>query len=157
MNDPAELDQLGFRFFKEFARCEYSLKVVGFRNGGDRSPSADWYAFAGEIQASLLHAPSSKELQNAIAYYRLNPPKKQVVKNGHLDWDDSLPSHKNEAELLLALVCRVRNNLFHGGKFNGHWFQPQRSAELLEHGLVILAHSIEAHPRVKEAYDLHDA
>ena len=34
----------------------------------------------------------------------------------------------------------MRNNLYHGAKFNGTWFDPQRSERLLGHGLVVLEH-----------------
>jgi hypothetical protein len=156
VDDPAELDQLAFHFFKEFARCEYSLKMAGLRTGGDRNPGANWSQLAREIQASL-ESPSSLALKNAVAYYLQSPPHKQILKDGLLDWDNVLPCHESKAELLLLLICRVRNNLFHGGKFNGHWFAPQRSKELLSHGLVILAASVEAHPQVKEAYELRAA
>ena len=61
-------------------------------------------------------------------------------------------NHKHQAELVLRLVCRVRNNLFHGGKFNGHWFEPQRSDELLSHALVILAACVSNHEKVHDAY-----
>jgi hypothetical protein len=151
MNTSALLDALSFEFFREFARCEYCLKAVGLREPKRRDPTADWGAFANEVQA-VFQTPSSSELAAAIKYYLEKPPKKQVLRNGLLDWDEAQPDHKNQAELVLRLVCRARNNLFHGGKFNGHWFEPQRSEELLRHGLCILRSVVAAHPGVSEAY-----
>ena len=151
MSAQTELDQLAFSFFREFARCEYCLKAVGLREPKRRDPTADWGAFASQVQA-VFAKPPSQQVAKAIRYYTEHPPKKQVVRGTLLDWDDIQPDHKNQAELVLRLVCRVRNNLFHGGKFNGHWFEPQRSEELILHALCILEAVVAAHPQVHEAY-----
>lgn len=147
-----DLDQLAFEFFREFARCEYCLKIVGLREPKRKDPTADWGAFAAEV----LHAfetVSSPDFKKAIQYYSEHPPKKQIERDdGFLDWKNVLPDHKNKAELVLRLICRVRNNLFHGGKFNGHWFEPQRSEALLMHALAILKVCIASHAKVQEAY-----
>lgn len=146
------MDALGFDFFREFARSEYCMKAVGLRDLKRKDPTADWGAFAAEL-SDLLSDPSPGELADAVAYYRRNPPLKQVLQNDLLAWDNVIPEHKSETELILRLVCRVRNNLFHGGKFNGDWFAPERSDDLLRHGLTILRAAIAAHPRMKDAYD----
>ena len=149
---PSNLDALAFEFFREFARCEYCLKVVGLRDPSRRDPTADWGAFATDVRTTL-ETPSLTELKAAVQYFADHPPKKQIQQaSGLLGWSDVLPSHKHQAELTLRLVCRVRNNLFHGGKFNGHWFEPQRSEDLLRHALVILNACIESHKVVREAY-----
>ena len=151
MNSTEALDSLGFAFFREFARCEYCLKVVGLRDPARKDPTADWGAFAAEV-LPLFDNPKSEEVANAISYYLTHPPKKQVLRGETLGWEEVQPDHKSKAELVLRLVCRVRNNLFHGGKFNGQWFAPQRSEELLSHGLSILGAAVAAHPKVREAY-----
>ncbi len=121
MHPPSNLDELAFLFFREFARCEYCLKVVGLRGSDRRNPTADWVTFATEVRA-VLETPFSTALKAAVQYYVDHPPKKQIERpDGLLDWEDKLPDHKHRAELVLRLVCRVRNNLFHGGKFNDHW------------------------------------
>ena len=152
MNEPASLEALCNEFFREFARCEYCLKAVGLRDPNRRNPTADWGAFAAQVQA-VFDAPPTIEVANAIQHYLTAPPKKQVVENGVLDWAPSVPDHANQAELVLRLICRVRNNLFHGGKFNGHWFEPERSEDLLRSGLCLLRAVVSAHPQVREAYE----
>lgn len=148
----SDLDHLAFEFFREFSRCEYCLKVVGLREPNRKDPTANWGAFATEVK-QVLEAPSTPELQEAVNYYLSHPPKKQISRSdGVLDWKDSPPDHLHRAELILRLVCRVRNNLFHGGKFNGHWFEPQRSEKLLQYALVILSSCVAAHQKVQEAY-----
>jgi hypothetical protein len=146
-----QLDVLAFEFFREFARCEYCLKAIGFRKKG-RDARADWTGrFAEEVQ-SVIEGSTSPAVQAAVAYFLKNPPKKQVIKKENLDWSNTLPTHKNKTELILLLVCRVRNNLFHGGKFNARWFAPQQSEELISHGLVVLKACIAGHPQMNEAY-----
>jgi len=51
-----------------------------------------------------------------------------------------------------ASITSLQNNLFHGGKFNGQWFEPERSEALMEHALTILKICAQNHPNVSEAY-----
>lgn len=146
----AKLENLAYEFFREFARYEYCLKATGLREDS-RAAKASWTKYAAEV-ARVIEAPQAQDLECAVAYFTDHPPKKQVVENGILDWDETLLDHKSKAELILLLVCRVRNNVFHGGKFNGRWFEPQRSEDLMQHALVILRACGHAHPKVSEAY-----
>ena len=145
-----DLERLAYEFFREFARYEYCLKATGLREDS-RAAKASWSKYAAEV-IQVIEAPESQRLEHAIAYFIDHPPKKQIIKDGALDWDETLPDHQSKAELILLLVCRVRNNLFHGGKFNGHWFEPQRSEDLMQHALVILRTCGQSHSRVREAY-----
>lgn len=146
----ADLENLAYEFFREFARYEYCLKATGLREDS-RAAKASWSKYAAEV-TQVIEAPQTRDLEQAVAYFTAHPPKKQIVKDDALDWDETLPNHKSKAQLILLLVCRVRNNLFHGGKFNGRWFEPQRSEDLMQHALVILRACGQAHPRVREAY-----
>lgn len=152
MTAVAELDLVAFSFFREFARCEYCLKAVGLLLGAPNNPKADWGAFAAQVMA-VFDEPPNVETNDAIRYYLAHPPMKQVFFDGVLSWSNAPPNYRNQAELVLLLVRRVRNNLFHGGKFNGHWFEPQRSEELLRGGLVILRAVILSHSKVHDAYE----
>lgn len=146
-----ELDQMSFRLFKTFARCEYALKAAGFRVGDHRRVDPDWTSFAQAIP-NTFDAPNSEALTRALAYIQERPPLKQVLVDDALDWSNAAPQAVNATDLVLQYVRRVRNNLFHGGKFNGRWIAPQRSQELLEHSLTILEVAINAHPDVRQAY-----
>lgn len=75
-----------------------------------------------------------------------------MIKNGLIAWDDSRPQTDSRADELLIYVRRVRNNLFHGGKFNGHWFEPERSEPLLRYSIAILDACIREIPEIYEAY-----
>lgn len=145
-----KLNALATKLFREFARFEYSLKVVGFHNGdGDAKPN--WRSFAKAIPV-LFNEIEDNELKIAVNYFRQNPPRKQIIEAGQLDWDDTEPQTDLEIDRILIYVRRVRNNLFHGGKFNGRWFAPQRSEQLLSHSLTILKACREASPDVNDAY-----
>lgn len=149
----ADLDALAHRFFRQFSRTEYALKATGLMKRPTGSAEADWQAFGNEIdQAFLAIRNQREELREACDYMLNRPPKKQVAKDGNLSWSDRKPEAKTETALLLQYVCRVRNNLFHGGKFNGQWFDPERSEELLRHALTILGHSVPQSQRVLAAY-----
>ncbi len=145
-----ELDELSIEMFRTFARFEYALKAAGFHKG-DGAADANWTKFA-ESLPKLLDDPKGDEIKAALKYFAEKPPKKQVVINDVLDWSSVSPSTNNKSDEILIYVRRVRNNLFHGGKFNGKWFEPQRSAELLRHSLTILNAFLAASPKVNAAY-----
>jgi len=144
----SELDQLAIELFQKFARIEYALKAAGFHYGeGEAKPN--WDKFASSVSGVLEKDPS---IDASIKYISENPPKKQVIRNNLLEWEIPKPDASKTHELLLC-VRRVRNNLFHGGKFSGHWFAPERSKELLLHSLNILDACLRASPILKEAFE----
>jgi hypothetical protein len=144
------LDKLAIELFKTFSRFEYALKASGFNNG-DGEAQANWRNFALSIELELQN-PQTPELREAIDFMLKHSPKKQVIRNGLLAWDAAPPNTNSTADLILLYVRRVRNNLFHGGKFNGHWFAPERSEKLLRHSLVILNACLDGSPQVRSAF-----
>lgn len=146
-----DLDALAFEFFREFARCECCLKAVGFRKN-DVVAQPDWDAFAQTVRQTI-EEPTDHKVVAAVQYFSKHPPKKQVVKDGELAWSAQSPLSEPTAQEILVLLRRVRNNLFHGGKFNGNWFAPQRSEELLTHGLVLLRACIAGNDKMKKAFN----
>lgn len=145
-----KLDRLATELFRTFARFEYALKAAGFHNGDGRA-QANWRSFA-ETVTELFDDPQEDSVKHAIAYMLEYPPNKQVVKDGALGWDAAVPQTDLQSDRVLLYVRRVRNNLFHGGKFNGRWLAPQRSSELLQHSLTILHACLAASKQVNEAY-----
>lgn len=145
-----ELTELAKELFRTFARFEFALKEAGFHTGeGDASPH--WRNFALSIDA-VLEEQATPELAAAIEYILEEPPHKQVVRNGALTWELAPPQTDSRADLVLLYVRRVRNNLFHGGKFNGHWFDPDRSESLMTSSLVILNAALAASQPVGQAF-----
>lgn len=148
--DP-ELHELASQFFRDFSRMEYALKATSFMNPKRRNAEADWSSFAVSIHAEINEV-KSEEFAAAKLLLLSKPPKKQINNAGKIEWSEVAPDSKNETELLLKYVCRVRNNLFHGGKFNGHWFAPERSAELIQASCSVLKYCRAVSAEVSEAY-----
>lgn len=145
------LNNLATDLFVTFSRFEYALKHTGFHKGdGDAQPN--WRRFALSVDPKLMNS-SSTELGVAIDYLLQHPPKKQVIRNGLLEWKEAKPNTNSKADLVLLYVRRVRNNLFHGGKFNGHWFVPERSEKLLRCSLVTLNACLKSSSDVRETYN----
>jgi len=145
------LNQLATDMFRTFARFEYALKATGFHNGdGDAKP--DWRSFAESVPA-IFDNPADATLKEAVEYILKHPPKKQIIRDGNLMWSEATPGTNPQSNLVLQYVKRVRNTLFHGGKFNDHWFEPERSELLLRHSLTILNACLDASQDVREAYE----
>lgn len=145
------LDQLAGKLFRVFSRTEYALKAAGYNNG-DGPAEANWRKFALAVE-DLIRCPTSQELLEAIDFFFSAPPKKQFIVNGIIQWKDLEPTTDSQADKLFIYVRCVRNNLFHGGKFNGHWFEPDRSEPLLRHSLTILEACVSSVAKVHEAYN----
>jgi len=139
-------------FFFRFARFEYALKAAGYHPGnGVASP--DWTKFAKELDG-IFENPENEEFREAIDYYLNHPPKKQLIENSRLVWREVEPHTNSKADLVLQYVRRVRNNLFHGGKFKGNYFEdPERSEDLIQKGLIILNQCLESNQDVYEAFE----
>ncbi|WP_413621198.1 hypothetical protein [Klebsiella quasipneumoniae] len=99
------LDDLGYEFFREFARYEYCLKAIGLLEG-TRAAKASWSKYAAKV-TQIIDLPQSPDLMESINYFMEYPPKKQIVRDGVLTWDETLPAHSSKAELILLLICRV--------------------------------------------------
>jgi hypothetical protein len=145
--------QLACAFLGVFARFEYALKAAEFLQGDDNNAEPDWSSFARSI-AEPFTAAQEAELSHAVAYLLDQPPRKQVILDGRLEWRAAPPDNNlSRAEQVFLMVRRVRNNLFHGGKFlppegNNH----DRDQLLVHHALAVLQACIRLHPAVAAAY-----
>lgn len=103
-------------FIGVFARFEYALKRAGFLQD-DRVAKPSWKRFEEEIQTQVQEG-GLDEVFKAGAYLIEHPTRKQVVRDGTLDWGEP-PRAPTPPTLawLLDVVRTIRNNLFHGGKF----------------------------------------
>ena len=134
------LDRLAFDFFKLFAQYESYLKEHGyFQVTRNSKINVDWDRFVNENIGSDFLGLLGEKCGSAV-YILEDPPKKQVVNGSNqIVWGD-VPNREQSVQVLFGHICRVRNNLYHGAKFNGSWFDPHRSEQLLKHSLVILNH-----------------
>lgn len=144
------LDELGLRMFQTFARMEYALKAAGYHRG-DGPAKPDWDRLGRDCD-QCFRETNSPELRAAIDYIMDEPPRKQVIEEGRLAWKEVVAHGQTRGEQLLVYIRRIRNNLFHGGKFNGHWFASERSKTLLCHSLTVLRACRDACPLVANAF-----
>lgn len=150
MPQDQNLHLLAAEFFRVFARTEYALKASGF-NQGNGPAEPNWTKFALAVEAFVGNPPNEKVLQ-AVKFILNEPPKKQFITDGFIEWREVKPSTNSQADALFQYIRRIRNNLFHGGKFNDHWFAPERSERLMRAGLVVLLAAVEQDSKVREAY-----
>lgn len=146
--DRLNLDpQLACEFLAVFARYEFALKAAGFAHGDDAT--ASWDRYARTVDAAFAGL-NDKDLRVAIDYLLTQPPKKQVLDHGNLQWRDAPPDpNLSRAEQVLLMVRRVRNNLFHGGKFLPG---SDRDEMLVSHSLVVLQACLPLNTDVATAY-----
>jgi len=130
------LDKIAFDFFKLFAQYEFALKAMNYFRPARELAEPDWDRFSNEIGV-LIMTDNDPEVSEARNYLLVNPPKKQIIKDGAVAWGE-VPNQDKSPQALYSHIRRVRNNLYHGGKFNGVWFDPDRSEALINHSLVIL-------------------
>ncbi len=134
-----QLDQLAFSFFKLFARYESSLKERGFFQSRNGKILVDWDRFANEVVGGNFMEELGDKAENA-QYILSEPPKRQVINEAsQIVWQE-VSNQERSVQTLFGHISRVRNNLYHGAKFNGTWFDPERSKALLGASLEVLEH-----------------
>ena len=140
-------------FFIFFSRFEYSLKrAEGYASGDENGINANWDKFAIDHN-DAFNSDRSKELKEAVTYLRSKPPMKQVLKNRTLDWKNVAPENIPLLKQLLGSIRRVRNNLFHGGKFaEGPVREPGRDKKLLESCSIVLDECLNLNENIRNDF-----
>ena len=147
--------ELLLKFFICFSRFEFALKTSGFALGNLRHVKPDWDGYTKSIK-DIFDKNKSQILFEAVDYFRLIPPWKQILMpDGTIGWDSSAPNDdKSEIEKIIILIRRVRNNLFHGGKFSNEVFENKERTELLlERSLIILEECLIITPHVMRQFN----
>jgi hypothetical protein len=147
-------------FFLTFSRFEYALKNSGcfvkHPERPERPPpaEADWDTFAVSVR-NMFDSNKSEELREACRYLLESPPNKQVILNGAPAWETATHDPAvSELELLVRAIRVVRNNLFHGGKYNIEFHQTtERTEKLLRSTLVVLRECLVLAPSVRQAFE----
>lgn len=143
--------ELAGEFFFVFARFEYALKAAGFLEPVVDA-RVDWRGVATAVEPIFLN-PAPEEFAKAVTYILENPPNKQYHEQGSISWRPVEPQTDLISDKVLQYVRRVRNNLFHGGKFSGGYLRdPPRSDRLMKCGVNIISRCVEEIPKVQEAY-----
>jgi hypothetical protein len=149
--DDDELHNLAFEFFSVFSRFEYALKAANFHKG--IAPAEANVEHVRHVNRSTRSNTPPGDIANAISFLLVEPPKKQFIGAEGLEWKDCPANTGSRSKDLFTYVRRVRSNLFHGGKFNGHWFAPERSERLLTARLAVMQRSVERNIHVRDAYN----
>ena len=124
-----------------FSRFEYSLKrTFQYLHGDASKAEPNWDRFGADHDKAFW-ADATDNVEAAVDYFRASPPRKQVVEFNVLAWSEPQAFGGRGPELvwLLLMIRTVRNNLFHGGKFQLPVSEPSRDSELLLHSLTILS------------------
>lgn len=149
---------LVFQFFAFFARYEYSLKRSDFLKRCDRA-KPNWDAYANTLRGRFGKI-QDKAFQTAIAYLLAKPPKTQIVTENGLGWTDTpLGPGEHQECYVLRLVRTVRNNLFHGGKYQypfGTIDDVARNRCLLEASITVLCQCLELSEPVRAMFEVVD-
>lgn len=143
-------------FILTFARVEYALKASGFLQSREEGEGArpDWPCFQKSLR-STFRSDARPELRAACEYLLRNPPHREVVSSDGLEWEPGPPSDDlpdPEVDKVLQCVRRVRNNLFHGGKFSTDPGSPGRDVDLIDNSLVVLR-AVARLGSIKKAYE----
>lgn len=138
---------LVFDFFIIFSRFECALKTSGYLKNKKGWAEPDWDKFEKYLPSNHKN-PDDKKVKDAIKYIIENPPKKQMNKDSKLYWENRKDSS------LSKLIRRVRNNLFHGGKFYGDYNkEDSRNRKLLENCIIILDYWLSLNESVKDNFN----
>jgi len=127
--------EIALEFFAVFSRFECALKCSEYVKGNNQRAEPDWDEYAKHLEKD---SELKKEINEAAKYILDKPPQKQIIKSRMVQWDKA---HNSESGILLIfkLIGRVRNNLFHGGKYKGQYtINNKRDEELVKTCLTIL-------------------
>ncbi|MBN3851252.1 hypothetical protein G3N58_31185 [Paraburkholderia sp. Ac-20342] len=150
--------EIAISFWAKFARAEFSLKATRFaagNEGGSAYPA--WDKFGSEV-AAALDPWADPELAKAVKYLLDRPPRKQIVRGERACFEDiaSAAGRRTEIESALVLMRRVRNNLFHGGKYFDH-DDANRDLNLMKASMTVLEACVNQIGDVRLAYETGDA
>ena len=139
-----------FGFLALFARWECALKSIGYaRAGSFNHAQADWDRFARDHEGAVA-ALAGGDFGAARTFLLTSPPRRQVLNNGTVEWQDN-PRRPTETDVsyLFRVVKDVRNNLFHGGKFVTG-FEPElaRDRALVDKATLVLETAASVNQRV---------
>jgi len=140
-------------FFITFSRFECALKTSNFVNGDNERVMANWDTFIASIRPDFDKNKTDK-LKKAVDYILQNPPRIQIINNGEIGWRDRhFQNNEHEINRLGLSIRDIRNNLFHGGKFNGVYEEDvSRNFILLKGAIIILDEWLSLNITVKNNY-----
>jgi len=144
-----------FHFLALFARWECALKRSNFAKRGPYGQAdADWNQLADTV-ATRLAALDTPGYAAARDYLLANPPRRQCLENRQIRWREN-PRRANEsdARYLFRVIRDVRNNLFHGGKYQGGPVEElARDRQLIDSATTVLEACVNLEGRIRQVFD----
>lgn len=133
-------DALAFEFLRSFAFLEFEMKRTRFLRGNETRAQPDWVKLRNTLHKNAALDLDDLTTREDVAYLLDNPPQKQIVQNGYLDWKPlERGTGEDETAWVIRLMKTVRNNLFHGGKIAyGMMDDPARDPKLVRGALEVL-------------------
>jgi hypothetical protein len=143
-------------FFITFSRFECALKASSYVNSKNDKVTANWDRFLNSIQL-VFDQGISEELNVAVEYLINNPPRIQTLNSGNVTWTDRvLQRNQPKINKLGQSIRDIRNNLFHGGKFNGIYQEDiSRNYLLLKYSIIVLNDWLSHNNTVKQNFLAH--
>ena len=136
------------KLFKVMMRFEFALKELGFtstsRNG---NVSVNWVKFSNESLTSSFYEKIKHSKVAEMLFAK--PPSHQREEDGALSFVEA--SSPYDVQALIGAVCRVRNNLFHGGKSGDQ--DQDRNEELINDALNILCEAIKSCEKLQATFE----
>lgn len=125
------LAPIAIEFFATFSRFEFALKRGNYAAGDEgKKASPDWIGFAGDLGDDFF---KQMEAADSAKIFFEAPPKRLTIKvGGGVEFTDQ--DKLTNTQMLLAAVCLVRNNLFHGEKI----WMGDRDEALIRASLFVL-------------------
>lgn len=126
-----------FTFIKRFIGLEVKLKRLGYfkKSIKKKNVEVDWTSFESDYREIILNLANKQD--DSTRYIIENPPKKMCVKNNVITFDRSV-TEDHVKELMISLRA-IRNNLFHGGKFDGEELSgSERNIKLLKSAISVI-------------------
>lgn len=141
-----------FRLLATFSRWEYALKRTGYAKPGSHGQAeADWNKYVDAVAIPLAQIATPRYVA-ARNYITTHPPLCWQYRDG---WQPN-PKRENETEAryLFRMVRDVRNNLFHGGKFqNGIVEELSRDREVIDAATTVLEECVNLRPEMQREFE----
>jgi hypothetical protein len=151
---PFPARDLIFQFFWSFATFECAMKRAGLCKAGRRHRTAEpnWDAFEGRIREIALGSESFRVAAKTLIELA---PKCQVFDDETLGWETAEQGEADDVDYALFLLRTVRNNLFHGGKYEhgGPIQDVARDTQILTAALELLGECYKLDDRVRARVD----
>lgn len=146
-----EFNRATQEFVYVFSRMEYALKRAGYYNDSKNGYiDVSWDKFVNSLENGFFdNNKDSEDFKYLVEF----PPKKLGIQSDEKGSEWLAQKCPQTALELFVAVRRVRNNLFHGGKYHGQqllWVS--RNDALIRACLGVLKTAREAHCEVNDAF-----